>query len=47
MGTLNTICQIAEFVYGAQREFGTMPRTQDVNELQHMADHQDVWDRLS
>ena len=47
MGVMNTMCQIAMLVYDAEREYGTMPRTQDMKELQYIADSQDLWDRLS
>ena len=47
MSTMNSLCEVAEFTYGVKREQGTVPRTRDMKELQHMADSQDVWGRTS
>ena len=47
MGVLQSMCQIAELVYEAEREYGTMPRTQDMKELQYVADSMEMWDRDS
>ena len=45
MGTLNVMCEVAEFVYQVRREQGTAPRTQDMKDIQYYADQQEVWHR--
>ena len=47
MSTVNSMCEVAEFVYDIKREQGAVPRTRDMKELQHIADIQGVWGRTS
>ena len=45
-GVMHAFWQVTQVVCQGEKEEGKMPRTQDMRELQHMADHQGMWERL-